>query len=45
MFTPVKSFEVVKAKNAKKKYEFISDGETVGDIDYPKRWHKAATLQ
>ena len=45
MFTAVKTFEVLKVKNAKKCFEFLSDGQPIADIDFPKKWHKAATLQ
>ena len=42
MIVSTKTFDVVKVKKAKKRYEFLSDDKIVGQLDFPKRYSKAA---
>lgn len=36
--------DVIKSKDAKKRYEFLVNDQSIATIDYPKRFEKKATL-
>ena len=37
--------EIIKSKDAKKRYDFLLDGKVIAFLDFPNRWVKAAMAQ
>lgn len=44
MSTPA-IIEIIKSKDARKRYDFLLDGKVIAFVDFPNRWVKAATAQ